>query len=130
MKQHGSDGNSVLAEELAYFREQKDTWLQHHEGKFALVKGRELIDTFTTEKEAYEAGVKAFGEDDAPKGQSYQWDAVFEDGDLYKAGLGGQALYVSPETDTVVVYFSTTWQNSLSMISYARAIVQQKFREQ
>ena len=83
-------------------------------------------------REAFQGNrmVKAFGEDDAPKGQSYQWDAVFEDGNLYKAGLGGQALYVSPETDTVVVYFSTTWQNSLSMISYARAIVQQKFREQ
>ena len=81
-------------------------------------------------REAFQGNrmVKAFGEDDAPKGQSYQWDAVFEDGDLYKAGLGGQALYVSPETDTVVVYFSTTWQNSLSMISYARAIVKQKFR--
>ena len=73
--------------------------------------------------------VKAFGADDAPKGQSYQWDAIFADGDLYKAGLGGQALYVSPETDTVVVYFSTTWQNSLSMSSYARAIVKQYFRK-
>ena len=82
-------------------------------------------------REAFQGNrmVKAFGEDDAPKGQSYQWDAIFEDGDLYKAGLGGQALYVSPETDTVVVYFSTTWQNSLSMISYARAIVKKLFRD-
>ena len=62
-------------------------------------------------------------------GTSYQWDAIFADGDLYKAGLGGQAIYISPETDTAVVYFSTTWQNSLSMISYARAIVKQKFRK-
>jgi CubicO group peptidase (beta-lactamase class C family) len=74
--------------------------------------------------------VKAFGENDAPTGTSYQWDAIFADGDLYKAGLGGQAIYVSPETDTVVVYFSTTWQNSLSMISYARAIVKNLFRIQ
>ena len=73
--------------------------------------------------------VKAFGEDDAPKGTSYQWDAIFADGDLYKAGLGGQAIYVSPETGSVVVYFSTTWQNSLSMISYARAIVKTHFRK-
>ena len=73
--------------------------------------------------------VKAFGANDAPKGTSYQWDAIFADGDLYKAGLGGQAIYVSPQTDTVVVYFSTTWQNSLSMISYARAIVKQEFRK-
>ena len=73
--------------------------------------------------------VKAFGPDDPPRGTSYQWDAIFADGDLYKAGLGGQAIYISPETDTAVVYFSTTWQNSLSMISYARAIVKQKFRK-
>lgn len=72
--------------------------------------------------------VKAFGKEDAPKGQSYQWDAIFEDGDLYKAGLCGQAIYVSPETDSVVVYFSTTWQNSLSMISYARAIMKTFYR--
>ena len=72
--------------------------------------------------------VRGFGEGDAPRGESYQWDAIFADGDLYKAGLGGQCLYVSPETDTVVVYFSTTWQNSLSMASYARAIVKQMFR--
>jgi hypothetical protein len=52
---------SVLAEELAYFREHKDEWLQRHKGKFALVKGRELIGTFTTDQQAYEAGVKKFG---------------------------------------------------------------------
>jgi CubicO group peptidase (beta-lactamase class C family) len=67
--------------------------------------------------------VRAFGADDAPYGTSYQWDAVFRDGDLYKAGLNGQAIYVSPRTDAAVVYFSTAYRNSLSMISYARAIV-------
>lgn len=72
--------------------------------------------------------VAAFGEDDAPVGTSYQWDAIFKDGDLYKAGLGGQAIYVSPETDTVIVYFSTTYDNSLSLISYAREIVKKIFR--
>ena len=61
-------------------------------------------------------------------GASYQWDAVFPDGDLYKSGRSGQALYVSPETDTVVVWFSTTWQNSLWLEGYAREIVTQVFR--
>ena len=65
----------------------------------------------------------------APIGNAYQWDAVFEDGDLYKSGLLGQGLYVSPETDTVVVWFSTTWQNIHSMTAYPRAIVKQVFRE-
>ena len=38
-------------------------------------------------------------------GASYQWDPVFPDGDIYKSGRGEQALDISPETDTVVVYF-------------------------
>ena len=73
--------------------------------------------------------VKRFTATGAPIGNAYQWDAVFEDGDLYKSGLCGQALYVSPETDTVVVYFSTTWQNSQAMVPYTREIVKQLFRE-
>ena len=39
-------------------------------------------------------------------GASYQWDAVFADGDLYKSGRSGQCLYISPETNTVVVWYS------------------------
>ena len=73
--------------------------------------------------------IQGFGEEGSPVAGAYQWDAIFEDGDLYKGGLGGQAIYVSPETDTAVVYFSTTWQNSLSLTAYARAIVNQKFRQ-
>ena len=72
--------------------------------------------------------VKRFTATGAPIGNAYQWDAVFEDGDLYKSGLCGQALYVSPETDTVVVYFSTTWQSSQAMVPYTREIVKQVFR--
>ncbi len=37
----------------------------------------------------------------------YQWDAVFPDGDLFKAGVGGQGLFISPSRDTVVAFFST-----------------------
>ncbi|MBK1790027.1 hypothetical protein [Persicirhabdus sediminis] len=29
--------------------------------------------------------IRSFGEDDPPKGTSYQWDAIFADGDLYKS---------------------------------------------
>ena len=73
--------------------------------------------------------VKRFTATGAPIGNAYQWDAVFEDGDLYKSGLCGQALYVSPQTDTVVVYFSTTWQSSQAMVPYTREIVRQIFRK-
>ncbi len=44
---------------------------------------------------------------DAPLFNSYQWDAVFADGDLYKSGMNGQGLYVSPSRDNVVVWFAT-----------------------
>jgi CubicO group peptidase (beta-lactamase class C family) len=64
---------------------------------------------------------------DLGMGASYQWDAVFPDGDLYKSGRGGQCLYISPKTDTVVVYFSASYKSSLWVHAYARAIVQ-KFR--
>ena len=37
----------------------------------------------------------------------YQWDIVCPDGDLFKAGAGGQGLYISPSRDAVVVFFST-----------------------
>ena len=63
-----------------------------------------------------------------PIAAAYQWDAIFEDGDLYKAGRNGNCLYVSPETDTVVVWFSTTYDNSLWLNMYARAIVNEHFR--
>ena len=55
------------------------------------------------------------------------WDAVLPDGDLYKAGRQGQGLYVSPRSDTAVVWFSTTFANSLWVNRYARDIVCQHF---
>ncbi|EGU51201.1 putative beta-lactamase [Vibrio tubiashii ATCC 19109] len=62
-------------------------------------------------------------------GAAYQWDAVFCDGDLYKSGRTGQAIYVSPETDTVVVWFSSSYKNKIWLEGYAREIVQQVFRK-
>lgn len=72
--------------------------------------------------------IRDFG--DWGMGASYQWDAVFLDGDLYKSGRSGQALYVSPDTDTVVVWFSTVPNNSLWVHAFAREIVEQVFRTQ
>lgn len=53
---------------------------------------------------------------------SRQWDAVFEDGDMYKGGARGQGLYVSPARDLVVAWFSTTSESGWT--NYARAIGQ------
>lgn len=61
-------------------------------------------------------------------GASYQWDAVFCDGDLYKSGRTGQALYVSPKTDTVVVWFSSSYENLLWLEGYSREIVNTLYR--
>ena len=70
---------------------------------------------------------KDFGETDI--GASYQWDAVFPDGDLYKSGRTGQCLYVSPETDTVVVWYGSAYKAEIWVHAYAREIVKQVFRE-
>ena len=51
----------ALEEELAYFEAHRQELLQHHEGAFALVKGEELIGTFTTFAEAFDAGIARFG---------------------------------------------------------------------
>ncbi|KGJ90350.1 serine hydrolase domain-containing protein [Colwellia psychrerythraea] len=71
--------------------------------------------------------INDFAEDDF--GASYQWDAVFADGDLYKSGRTGQALYVSPETDTVVVFYSSSYQAEVWVHAYAREIVKQTYRK-
>lgn len=36
-----------------------------------------------------------------------QWDDIFPDGDMFKLGFMGQGLYVSPDRDLVISYFST-----------------------
>jgi len=51
----------VLREELAFFEEKRHELVKTYLGKFALVKGRNLIDTFTTFPEAYTKGVELFG---------------------------------------------------------------------
>lgn len=58
---------------------------------------------------------------DAPVSNSYQWDAVFADGDFFKAGLMGQGLYISPARDVVIAWFSTTQKTDLTQ--FARGIV-------
>ncbi|HZR52349.1 MAG TPA: serine hydrolase domain-containing protein [Streptosporangiaceae bacterium] len=38
---------------------------------------------------------------------SRQWNCVYEDGDLFKSGFGGQGLYVSVSRDLVIAYAGT-----------------------
>ena len=85
-----------------------------------------------TYKDAYLEGeqgtnnAKYFQE--VPSHASYQWDCVFNDGDMYKAGRYGQGIYVSPETNTVIVWFSTVYDNLLYFPGFARQIVNEHYR--
>ncbi len=53
--------------------------------------------------------------------KSYQWGAVYEDGDFYKGAHGGQGLYISPSKDLVIAFFGTSntdrQRNQLDVIS-------------
>lgn len=66
---------------------------------------------------------KSFADDAGQISNRYQWDAVTSEGDMYKAGVGGQGIYISPSTDTVVAWFATGDGNDQEE-SMARAIVQ------
>lgn len=50
-----------LETESRYYAEHKAELLASYEGQFVLVRGSELAGAFTTEREAYEAGLKRFG---------------------------------------------------------------------
>ena len=57
------EGGSTMAleEELKFYEGKKEELLQYYKGQFALIKGSELLGTFTTQHEAFQAGVKALG---------------------------------------------------------------------
>jgi CubicO group peptidase (beta-lactamase class C family) len=46
-------------------------------------------------------------DDDAAARAAWQWDAIWDDGAMYKAGYLGQGLYVDPARDLVVAWFGT-----------------------
>jgi len=50
-----------LKQELGYFISNKEELLKYYKGQFALIKGKELIGTYTTWEEAFNAGVERFG---------------------------------------------------------------------
>jgi len=52
---------NMLDEELAFFSANKNQWLQEHKGKFALVKGSQLIGVYDSPENAYVEAVKRFG---------------------------------------------------------------------
>ena len=63
--------------------------------------------------EAYQGGY--VGDEMTPKfadsagkiSNAYMWDVILPDGDMFKGGVGGQGIYVSPSRDLVTVWFTT-----------------------
>ena len=51
----------ALKTELEFFESQRDALLETHRGQFALISGREIVGVYTTESEAYEAGLEKLG---------------------------------------------------------------------
>lgn len=60
-------------------------------------------------------------DDDTMLSNSRQWDSVWPDGDFWKAGLQSQGLYVSPDKDLVIAFFSTNASDD-SLHRYLRPI--------
>ena len=54
-------GIEAIETELAFYTEKKEELLAAHEGKYALIKGRELLGLFDTFPQAYEAGLRKVG---------------------------------------------------------------------
>ncbi|MBV9492695.1 MAG: hypothetical protein JOZ54_00490 [Acidobacteria bacterium] len=50
-----------LERELRFFEQHRIEWMETVAGKYALVKGVELVGTFDTETEAVGAGFRRFG---------------------------------------------------------------------
>lgn len=80
-------------------------------------------------KHGVETDKSKYFKDSQSSHATYQWDLVFNDGDLFKAGRYGQGIYVSPETDTAVVWFSSVYLNEVYVPDFARQLVKQVFRK-
>lgn len=67
------------------------------------IVGSEYADAFLADGPAFTAALN-----DYVISNNRQWDDIFPDGDMFKLGFMGQGLYVSPDKDLVIAYFSTS----------------------
>lgn len=51
----------MFEKELEYYREHKEELLKHHENQFLVIKDDRFLGAYTTDQEAYDAGLKEFG---------------------------------------------------------------------
>jgi len=59
-REKGRRGN-MFDKELAYYNEHKDELLQHHENQFVVIKEDEFVGAYSSDVEAYKAGLQKFG---------------------------------------------------------------------
>ena len=52
---------NILQKELDFYNKNKAKYLETYKEQFVLIKGEKLMNSFTTEEEAYKAGVAKFG---------------------------------------------------------------------
>jgi len=53
--------NMELEKELEFFKSQYKELISHYENQFVLIRGDKLLGSFTTDSEAYEAGLEQLG---------------------------------------------------------------------
>jgi hypothetical protein len=51
----------MLEKERAFYEAHKDEFLEHYEGQWVLIHGDALLGAYTTERQAFEAGVEKLG---------------------------------------------------------------------
>ena len=51
----------MFEKELEYYQVHRDELLKHYENQFVVIKDDRLLGSFTTDREAYEAGLKEYG---------------------------------------------------------------------
>lgn len=51
----------ILEQELQAFEARKEEFLRHHEGQYVVLRGRDLLGAYTTERQAYEAALARVG---------------------------------------------------------------------
>lgn len=52
---------TVLQTELAFYTKHKQEYLSNYKGQFVLIKRETFVGAFTTEAQAYKAGIEQFG---------------------------------------------------------------------
>lgn len=61
MAERSKQGAGILERELRVYEARRAEFLQHHAGKFVLIKGEEFVGAYDTQEAAYSAGVQRFG---------------------------------------------------------------------